>query len=101
LFSVESRGQGLDHVSEPPWRGVAHTVVIGTVPVMGKRLLWDALAPLFFMTLGSPLPQISREEPISGEAEVRPRLRPSLVFRLDDVCHIQQSGLPRYSRGSR
>jgi hypothetical protein len=61
-----------------PWRGVAHTVMVGIVPVIGKRLLREVSVPLFVITLGSPLSQISREESSSGEAEVRPRLRPSL-----------------------
>jgi hypothetical protein len=48
--------------------------VVVIVLVMGKGLLQEASAPLFFMTLGIPLSQISREELSSDEAEVRPRL---------------------------
>jgi hypothetical protein len=77
--------------------------VVGIVLVMGKIFSREVSAPLFFMTLGSPLSQISREESSSGEAEAeaRSRLQPSLVWRLDDARHSLRSGPPRDSWGSR
>jgi hypothetical protein len=99
-FLLRAKGEAEGSVTYPsPWRGVAHTVVVDTVPVMGKSFLWDASVLLFLMTLGMSSVTDIEEEPCSGEAEVRPRLRPSLVLRFDGMCHSRWSGLPWDSRG--
>jgi hypothetical protein len=78
-----------------------HTVLVDTMPVMEKASCRMHQFHCFWWRWERPLSQISREEPSSGEAEVHPRLRSSLVLRSDDACHSRRSGLSRDSWGSR
>jgi hypothetical protein len=64
--------------------------VLDTVLSMGKSLLRNVSAPLYFMTLGRSPSQISREESGSGRGGCPPEVGTEPILRFNEVRQIHK-----------